>query len=215
MLRSLPISKDVLYRPVLGFPGYAVGTDGSVWSSLRGGAWKPLKLIPNPKGYLTVRLRRKPGVHLRRSVHALVLEAFIGPRPKGAVTRHFPDRDPTNNRLENLQWGTPTENRQDMKFHGTHQAGEASPTSKLTEAQVREIHGKVQSGAYETAVASQYGLSQSQVSRICHGQNLATSRTPCSRSESPEHCKRGAPREAKEKTHFRSGRGNPVAVRGW
>ena len=66
------------------------------------------------------------GVHLSRNgekackfVHRLVLEAFVGPCPAGMVCRHFPDRNPANNRLENLQWGTPLENEADKLVHGT------------------------------------------------------------------------------------------------
>lgn len=62
----------------------------------------------NMAGYVVTQLsdgRRKA----KARVHMLVLEAFVGPRPTGMECRHFPDRDRTNNRLGNLQWGTPTE----------------------------------------------------------------------------------------------------------
>lgn len=52
-------------------------------------------------------------------VHRLVLAAFVGPRPPGMVCRHFPDRDPRNNRLDNLSYGTLKQNAQDKVIHGT------------------------------------------------------------------------------------------------
>ena len=55
----------------------------------------------------------------RRKVHRLVCEAFIGPRPAGLVTRHL-NGDFTDNRLENLAYGTYSENILDAVAHGTH-----------------------------------------------------------------------------------------------
>jgi len=52
-------------------------------------------------------------------VHALVLEAFDRSRPEGTQCRHL-DGDPTNNRLDNLAWGTPSENTLDAVRHGTN-----------------------------------------------------------------------------------------------
>ena len=74
-----------------------------------------LKYVPMKKGYLTVRVGGR-----MRLVHHLVLEAFVGPRPEGAEARHFPDRDKTNNRAENLLWGTAQDNSDDRKIHGTN-----------------------------------------------------------------------------------------------
>lgn len=52
-------------------------------------------------------------------VHTLVLTAFVGPRPDDMECLHG-DGDPTNNRVENLRWGTGSQNRLDSVRHGTH-----------------------------------------------------------------------------------------------
>lgn len=52
-------------------------------------------------------------------VHHLVLEAFVGPRPAGLETRHL-NGDPSDNRLANLTYGTPSENQRDRVRHGNH-----------------------------------------------------------------------------------------------
>lgn len=52
-------------------------------------------------------------------VHALVLLAFVGPRPAGMEACHE-DGDRANNRLANLRWDTRSGNRHDSVRHGTH-----------------------------------------------------------------------------------------------
>jgi hypothetical protein len=54
-----------------------------------------------------------------RTVHSLVLEAFVGPCPPGMMARHIND-NPTDNRLENLCWGTRSENSYDAVRNGRH-----------------------------------------------------------------------------------------------
>lgn len=51
-------------------------------------------------------------------VHVLVLDAFVGPRPKGMEACHN-DGDGTNNKLSNLRWDTHKANIQDSISHGT------------------------------------------------------------------------------------------------
>ena len=52
-----------------------------------------------------------------RYVHHLVLEAFVGPRPPGMSGLHRDD-DPANNHVDNLYWGTSSENAFDRVRNG-------------------------------------------------------------------------------------------------
>lgn len=58
-------------------------------------------------------------IHRTYQVHALVLEAFIGPRPSGMVCCHN-DGDPLNNSVDNLRWDTQASNILDIVKHGNH-----------------------------------------------------------------------------------------------
>ncbi len=60
------------------------------------------------KGYLRIMLH-KNGTHKRFPIHLFVLKTFIGPCPKGKEASHLNDIK-TDNRLENLQWMTHSEN---------------------------------------------------------------------------------------------------------
>lgn len=68
------------------------------------------------RGYRIVRLCRKQ-VYRASAVHVLVCEAWHGPRPAGAVTRHL-NGDSLDNQPVNLTWGTQAENMRDMVVHG-------------------------------------------------------------------------------------------------
>ena len=54
-----------------------------------------------------------------RTVHSLVLEAFVGPCPPGMEARHADD-DATNNNISNLSWGTRSQNSHDSIRNEKH-----------------------------------------------------------------------------------------------
>lgn len=138
------VTLDVAYRDVVGFPGYRVGDDGSVWTnhhwngrSPSPGAWRPLKLKRHRHGYPAVILSRD-GRPSTRLVHRLVMEAFVGPRPPGLVCCHN-DGNPANNHLSNLRYDTPSANQRDRALHGTAQLGSENPMAVLHEIDVLMI----------------------------------------------------------------------------
>ncbi len=98
---------DEIWKPVVGHPGYDVSSKGNVrsWSKLKRGDL--MKLRTNRDGYLYVMFGTKV-----RKVHHLVLEAFVGLRPKGFMCLHGDD-DKTNNCLSNLSWDTRAQNNTD------------------------------------------------------------------------------------------------------
>lgn len=141
-------NSTVTYKDVPGFPGYRAGSDGSVWTAWHRGkkpfvtaTFRKLKPLVTDRGYSRVRLYRggKGRFHF---VHRLILEAFVGPCPDGCQTCHFPDRDPANNRLKNLRWGTRKDNAADRDQHGNALRGTRHPAAKLTEKDVRAIRAK-------------------------------------------------------------------------
>lgn len=69
-------------------------------------------------GYYQVGIR-KDGVVRKLSVHRLVCEAFHGPCPPSHEVRHLNDVK-TDNRAENLSWGTKRQNSSDQLANGTN-----------------------------------------------------------------------------------------------
>lgn len=106
------------WRPVVGWEGwYEVSNLGKV-RSLHPGRFRFGTILHGSQrdGYKTVRLC-KPGRSTARKVHQLVLEAFVGPRPPGHITRHL-NSVRHDNRLSNLAWGTHVENSEDLRRTG-------------------------------------------------------------------------------------------------
>lgn len=120
------------WLPIVGHEGrYEVSDRGRVRSldriDARGCHRTGRVLTPGPDsmGYQLVNLYRD-GRNRSRRIHLLVIETFVGPRPEGRQVRHL-DGDPTNNRLENLAYGTPSQNALDRVAHGT------DPNARKTE----------------------------------------------------------------------------------
>lgn len=88
--------------------------------------------------YCHVVLTDYSGIRTQVKVHQLVLWAFVGRCPEGQETCHG-NGNPTDNRLENLRWGTRKQNADDRARHGTSPVGERNPAAKLTLEQVAEI----------------------------------------------------------------------------
>lgn len=164
---------SVEYRDIDGFPGYRVGSDGSVWSCrLVGGGrkglgsqWRQMRLCAGNNSYRVAGLCRD-GRKVTRYVHDLVLCAFVGPRPSGSQACHAPDRSPLNNAVSNLRWDTPSANNGDKKAQGTQQVGEQNPRAKLTAAQVQAIRRRVACGEKTIAIAKEIGVTNTLVRLI-------------------------------------------------
>lgn len=79
---------------------------------------KLLRFAVMQRGHLRVSLSRD-GKTVRKYVHQLVVESFIGAFPEGTETLHA-DGDPANNHVSNLRAGSRSENVLDMVSHGDH-----------------------------------------------------------------------------------------------
>jgi hypothetical protein len=120
------------WRPVAGFEVYEVSNLGNVrsvdrWRRNRQSLYlvrgRPVTQHALQSSHLCVYLYneagRKENKHKRHLVHRLVLTAFRGPCPEGHEGCHI-DGVPANNLLENLYWGTHSQNMLDSVRHGTH-----------------------------------------------------------------------------------------------
>lgn len=177
----LPEVDGVEFRPVSSFPGYAVGSNGTVWSSRRHSRWLPLQ--PRRTGrkrhpYYAVQLYRDDGSRAQVKLHVLVLTEFVGPRPEGCWGLHYPDPDTANNAVSNLMWGTPAVNNSHCVQQGRHKAprlcGEKHGHSLLTASDAREIHRLLSSGSTVPEMAKRFQVSYSAIMGIASGTTWAS-----------------------------------------
>lgn len=131
-----------------------------------------LKLAAGRSGYPHVQLFRN-GHGVCRSVHSLVLAAFVGPRPKGHQCRHK-NGHRKDARLSNLEYGTARENCLDKRRHNTHMPGSRNPASVLSEPDVALIYKRLQDGETQTALAAEYGVTSTAIGHIARGTNWAS-----------------------------------------
>ena len=150
------------WLPVVRYEGwYEVSDWGRVRNAITG---KILKTKLSGRGYLTVCLCRN-GHKIRRPVHLLVLEAFVGPPAPGQEGRHGPNGK-LDNRLTELCWGTRKQNLADRERDGTVNEGVRHGNAKLTEADVLTIRARAAAGEYLQLIALDYGIGQENVSLI-------------------------------------------------
>ena len=166
------------WLPVLGYEGaYSVSDFGRVRAEPRvvkhssGGEMRRvggMLKINLASRYPTVQLCSLGKIKLR-TVHSLVLEAFVGPRPHGAEGCHN-DSNPMNSALSNLRWDTRAGNFADMVGNGTRRRGTKHHLAKLTDEQVLLIKSDTR---ICRLIALEYGISLSNVNYIKRGQTWA------------------------------------------
>lgn len=166
----------VLYLPIPNYPGYMLGSDGSAWSQWIKGRWKRrrptwrrLKTPPGSYGYPQLNLScPETGKMTHFKLHILMLRVFVGPMPHGLMTRHL-NGNRTDNRIENLVYGTAAENAADTSLHGRTNRGTRSPLTHLTDNNVIGIIKRLTNGDKRKDLAVEFGVSLSAINDIAQG----------------------------------------------
>lgn len=119
-------------------------------------------------GYYYVQLK-KDGRFKNIRAHTLVLLAFVGARKGGEISRHL-NGNRSNNRLDNLRWGTHYENYLDAVAHGTYKGRFVTdPIIKLQPESVADIRESLKNGELQKDIARRHGVHQSSISNIKRG----------------------------------------------
>ncbi len=163
-----------IYMPISGFNGYVAGSEGSIWSchvsGARGGLrdiWRKLSPRLDKNGYPSVILCSTDGKRHTKRISHLVLDTFVGRRPEGFESCHYPDPDPLNNHIKNLRWGTHKENMHDKTLQNRQAHGETHGCVKLTEKEILEIrHLRIESGMFFAELGKRFGISSAQACAI-------------------------------------------------
>lgn len=120
-------------------------------------------------GYIAVRLsngKSAKTVH----VHRLICQAFL-PMKAGLTVVNHKDGDKTNNRLDNLEWCTPSRNMQHAIDNGLKPVLRGSEVggSVLNDSCVFKIRYMLECGETQRSIAEKFGIGQKTVSSLRSG----------------------------------------------
>lgn len=100
--------------------------------------------------------------------HRLAYQMHVGPIPEGLCVLHRCDNRMCVN-PDHLFVGTKRDNARDAQAKGRNSRGERHGRSKLTEANVKAIRGRLAEGFSLSAVAAEFGVSKANVGHIRTG----------------------------------------------
>ena len=170
------LSDGIVLREITGYDGkYWASSSGHVYvySVARVNAKRPTPFrmaeYIRQAGYHCVTLIGKQK-HKPVHVHVVVCAAWNGPKPSSSLCVRHLDGDKSNNRPDNLAWGTYAENEADKKRHGTAAVGAHQGSAKLTDEGVRIIRASIPFGLWNVNDAAQvFGVTRSTIRRIARG----------------------------------------------
>ena len=156
-----------MWKPIPGHETYEASSDGRIRNGSTG---RILRSSPVNKrsAHQVVGLAGKT-----QYVHRLVAAAWIG-LPNGYNVLHK-DGDATNNHVDNLQPVHPRKQRAEVAsrhpsgYDWPDRTGGNNGRAKLTAEKARAIRSKANEGASQSAIAQEFGVSQSTVSLIVRG----------------------------------------------
>ena len=157
--------KYVNMTKIQGFENYEVDELGQIWSlpkKTRKGV-RMIKALKHPKtGYMYVDLC-KDGKVKKFTIHRLVALNLI-PNPENKDQVNHINGDKTDNRVENLEWNTRSENQKHSILKGLRTAkGVKNSQSKLSEEDVLIIRHSKEKGS---VLAKRLNVSQSTICDI-------------------------------------------------
>ena len=145
------------YKPIPGWPGYEVGSDGTVWSAKSGQRVPKIATYDSHRGYCFVHLWDR-NTRKKFWIHTLVLVAFSGPRPDRYECHHL-NGNKLDNRIDNLKWGTKRRNILDGYRLGERRF-------KLGMKKATEIRRLYRKGTRVCDLAKQYNVNESAIRKV-------------------------------------------------
>tara|TARA_B100001175_G_scaffold173891_1_gene147595 strand:- start:223 stop:1110 length:888 start_codon:yes stop_codon:yes gene_type:complete len=94
-----------IWKELEGFSKYKISNTGKIWSKSRN---REMSLKPKEDGYICVGLINNIGDRIDMRIHRLVASIFIS-NPKNKQTVNHKNHNRADNRVENLEWATQSE----------------------------------------------------------------------------------------------------------
>jgi len=168
-------NKEEIWKDIIGYEGlYKVSSVGNIKSLRCKGLIreKTMKLSINENGYLMVNLCKNNKVKIWR-VHRIVLTAFVPNQENKCDVNHI-NGIKTDNRVENLEWNTRSENlchafRTGLRING--EKNRIASGKKCRERCSKKVINIVTKEIYESCkeASKKYGISKSHLSNMLTG----------------------------------------------
>lgn len=145
---------------------YVLYEDGRVWSN-----WTNRFLKPTKRGnYLCYDLTLESKKAKKYNIHRLLAEHFIPNPDNYPVVRHLNDNK-LDNRLENLAWGTYSDNSNDCKLNGNYKVvrHDAHGMRVIDSKIAAEVKSLLASGMTQMQIVRKLKLTRSIVGHIKYG----------------------------------------------
>lgn len=127
-----------------------------------------MKLYKRPNGYVCIGLTNKEGKTKTYSIHRLVGIHFLE-KPEGKGYINHLDANPSNNRVNNLEWCTQSENIQYAYNNKTK-----TPPHMKKVKQYDMDGNLIRIWESQTEAAKQLGLHQGNIYKVCSGKRNQT-----------------------------------------
>ena len=157
------ILEFIMRKELIGYDGDYI-IDGLDIISVKFEKELKLKQGKDSNGYLMVTLC-KNGKTKSYYVHRLIAEAYI-PNPDNKPQVNHKNGNKTDNRIENLEWVTISENRQHAFDIGLQIKGEKHHLSKLKDSDIYEIFELRKQGLLLKEIGDIFGVCYSTIGKI-------------------------------------------------
>lgn len=161
------------WKTVPGWPKYRASKEGQI----EGPSGKLLRPRVDRDGNDRVALYNDNG-RTDMTWGRVILLTFVGEPPEGKPHALHGEHGRHSHRVDNLRWGSHTDNMQDRERDGTTNRGKAvnrgtrNANSKLNESKVRQIKGLLGSTT-QAEIARQFGVSPATITEIKQGKRWA------------------------------------------
>lgn len=163
---EIPFNKEKEeWKSVVGYEGYYEVSNMGRIRSIRYGI-KNLRLLRSTVGYLQIAFRVKNQIK-RSSVHRIVAEAFI-PNPENKPFVNHKNSVKSDNRLENLEWVTMSENVKHSYIDGKRNKERTKEGKKIIE--IFDKEGNSVGVFHKMKNAAKFiGVNPGNMSALCNG----------------------------------------------
>ncbi len=144
---------------------YWVSTCGNVYNMQRGNLLQGSS--NRVTGYYVYKITIN-GIKKTRLIHRLVAETFI-PNPENKKEVNHLDGNKYNNRLDNLEWATPSENQHHAFKLGLNHSNRKTSGIKMNPELIFEIKKLHKEGVNLVQISKRYNVTRGCISDIIHG----------------------------------------------